>query len=50
MWNEVNQGHEKRISILKYGFLSYCKQGQGLKASIVYFYPKSSEGALVVPF
>ena len=42
MWNEVNQGHKKRMSILKYGFLSYCKQCQGLKASIVYLYPKIS--------
>ena len=42
MWNEVNQVNEKRISILKYGFLSYCKQGQSLKASKVHLYPKSS--------
>ena len=55
MWNEVNQGHEKRISILKFVFLSfiflsYCKQGQGLEASIVHLYPKSIKGALGVPF
>ena len=42
MWNEVNQGNEKRICFLKYSLLSYCKQGQSLKASIVYLYPKSS--------
>ena len=42
MWNEVNQGNEKRICILKNGLLSYCKQGQSLKASIVHLYPKSS--------
>ena len=42
MWNEVNQGNEKRICFLKYSLLSYCKQGQSLKASIVHLYPKSS--------
>ena len=46
----MNQCHEKMVSILKYGFLSYCKQGRGLKTSVGNLYPKSSEGTLEVPF
>ena len=41
---------KKGISLLKYGFLSYCKQAQGLKASVVHLDPKGSEGALAAPF